>query len=63
MKNFILIILNFCSMTLVSQTTCKITYIANDGFLINTADKKVLVSALFGVGEGNWYDKPNDYLK
>ena len=40
--------------------TCTITYIANEGFLIETNNSKVLIDALFGGIRGNWCDQPND---
>ena len=63
MKNFILILLIFYSTSAISQSPCKITYIANEGFLIKSDDKKILIDALFGGFDGNWCDKPNDYTK
>jgi L-ascorbate metabolism protein UlaG (beta-lactamase superfamily) len=43
-----------------SQETCTITYIANDGFLIETGSHKILIDALFGNINGNWCDQPSD---
>ena len=40
--------------------SCTITYIANDGFLIETNNSKVLIDALFGGINGNWCDQPDD---
>jgi L-ascorbate metabolism protein UlaG (beta-lactamase superfamily) len=40
--------------------TCKISYIANEGFLIETINSKVLTDALFGGISGNWCDQPDD---
>jgi L-ascorbate metabolism protein UlaG (beta-lactamase superfamily) len=42
--------------------SCKITYIANEGFLLETAKHKILIDALFGNIEGNWCDQPGDSL-
>lgn len=39
---------------------CTVTYIANEGFLITTKNKKILVDALFGGIRGNWCDQPGD---
>jgi L-ascorbate metabolism protein UlaG (beta-lactamase superfamily) len=39
---------------------CTVTYIANEGFLIETANHKVLIDALFGNIKGNWCDQPGD---
>ncbi|MDD4492248.1 MAG: MBL fold metallo-hydrolase [Bacteroidales bacterium] len=63
MKNLILILLIFYYTSAISQSTCKITYIANEGFLIKADDKKILIDALFGGFDGNWCDKPNDDTK
>jgi L-ascorbate metabolism protein UlaG (beta-lactamase superfamily) len=40
--------------------TCTVTYIANEGFLVETASHKVLIDALFGNLKGNWCDQPGD---
>lgn len=40
--------------------TCTVTYIANDGFLIETANHKILIDAVFGNIQGNWCDQPGD---
>ncbi|MFA6127253.1 MAG: MBL fold metallo-hydrolase [Bacteroidales bacterium] len=37
-----------------------VTYIANEGFLIETANHKILIDALFGNIRGNWCDQPGD---
>lgn len=37
-----------------------VTYIANEGFFIETANHKVLIDAIFGNIHGNWCDQPND---
>ena len=64
-KKFISIIfLLFTAGSIVnSQKTvesCAITYVANEGFLIETAKHKVLIDALFGNIKGNWCDQPAD---
>jgi len=41
---------------------CTVTYIANEGFLLETAKHKVIVDALFGNINGNWCDQPGDSL-
>ncbi|MBP1631366.1 MAG: hypothetical protein H6Q15_2259 [Bacteroidetes bacterium] len=63
MKNCILVLLILYSTSAISQSPCKITYIANEGFLIKIDDKKILIDALFGGFDGNWCDKPNDDTK
>jgi L-ascorbate metabolism protein UlaG (beta-lactamase superfamily) len=40
--------------------TCTVTYVANEGFLIETPNHKILVDALFGDIRGNWCDQPGD---
>jgi L-ascorbate metabolism protein UlaG (beta-lactamase superfamily) len=40
--------------------TCTVTYTANEGFLIETTNHKVLIDALFGNIKGNWCDQPGD---
>ncbi len=39
---------------------CKVTYVANEGFLIATKTNKVIVDAIFGGIKGNWCDQPPD---
>ncbi len=48
------------SNTIFSQNKCKVTYIANEGFLIETVGKKILVDALFDKIDGDWCDSPTD---
>ena len=43
-----------------SFDACRITYVANEGFLIETKHHRVLVDALFGNIEGDWCDQPTD---
>lgn len=38
----------------------KVTYVANEGFLIATSNHKVLIDALFGNIPGNWCEQPDD---
>ena len=42
------------------EDVCSVTYIANDGFLVATKNKKILADALFGGIKGNWCDQPGD---
>jgi L-ascorbate metabolism protein UlaG (beta-lactamase superfamily) len=44
----------------VPKTQCTVTYIANEGFLFEFKDGKVLIDALFGGINGNWCDQPDD---
>ena len=39
---------------------CTVTYIANEGFLIETTNHKVLIDGLFGNIKGTWCDQPGD---
>ena len=45
-----------------SRDTCTVTYIANEGFLIETKNQKVLIDALFGGIKGDWCEQPGDSL-
>jgi L-ascorbate metabolism protein UlaG (beta-lactamase superfamily) len=60
MKTFLMIILTLGFNTLHAEDSCKITYISNEGFLIETQGKKVLIDGLFDHIEGNWCDSPNE---
>lgn len=37
-----------------------VTYVANEGFLIQTENRKILVDALFGGIKGDWCEQPSD---
>jgi L-ascorbate metabolism protein UlaG (beta-lactamase superfamily) len=41
---------------------CTVTYIANEGFLIETSNHKILIDALFGDIQGNWCEQPVDSI-
>lgn len=43
-----------------SQTECKVTYISNEGFLLEVDGIKVLVDALFDNINESWCDSPSD---
>jgi L-ascorbate metabolism protein UlaG (beta-lactamase superfamily) len=67
MKNksisYIIICLVLCSGHLNSQepkVQCSVTYVVNDGFLLETRNSKILIDALFGGIKGNWCDQPDD---
>jgi len=47
---------------LQEKTKATITYIANEGFLIQTSNCKILSDALFGGIKGNWCEQPGDSL-
>jgi len=60
MRIYLIIILTLGFTILHAQDSCKITYISNEGFLIETQGKKVLIDGLFDHIEGNWCDSPSD---
>lgn len=62
MNKILVIILTLSYATLVSQVPCDITYVANEGFIIEANNKKVVVDALFNKIDGNWCDSPSDSL-
>ncbi len=45
-----------------AQAPLTVTYIANEGFLIESAGKKILIDALFGGWQSDWCDVPSDSL-
>lgn len=45
-----------------SQNECKVTYISNEGFLIEVDGKKVLIDALFDEIDEDWCDSPSDSI-
>jgi len=61
---FISIILFICCCisNIYSQKECNVTYVSNEGFLVETAGKKVLIDALFDNIDGNWCDSPSDSI-
>jgi L-ascorbate metabolism protein UlaG (beta-lactamase superfamily) len=62
MKTIVIILLNLmlAPSLIYSQNECKITYISNEGFLIEADGKKVLIDALFDKIDGNWCDSPSE---
>ena len=60
MKKIILFFLIAIPSILFSQNECKVTYISNEGFLIELDGKRVLIDALFDKIDGNWCDSPSD---
>lgn len=50
------------SVSLV-EPKATVTYVANEGFLVRTANSKILVDALFGGIKGNWCEHPGDSLQ
>jgi L-ascorbate metabolism protein UlaG (beta-lactamase superfamily) len=57
---FVLLVNSMFTYSQENGKTCTITYIANDGFLLETKNSKVLIDALFGGIKGNWCDQPGD---
>ncbi len=55
----LLLILFMLPIMAKAQNTCHITYIANEGFLVETGGKKVIIDGLFGQIDGDWCDSPN----
>ena len=47
---------------LPDKAMAKVTYVANEGFLIETSKGKILVDALFGGIKGSWCEVPGDSL-
>ena len=43
-----------------AQDSCRITYISNEGFLLEAQGKKVLIDGLFEHIDGNWCDSPTE---
>ncbi|MBN2780940.1 MAG: MBL fold metallo-hydrolase [Candidatus Marinimicrobia bacterium] len=64
MKYFLSILPVFLSLILChcSSSDLKITYIGNEGFLIETGNKKILSDALWGEMENTAYEVPSDSL-
>ena len=62
MKPLITCILFVVTLVLYSQDECKITYVSNEGFLIETGGKRILCDALFDKAEVDWCDSPTDSI-
>ena len=45
-----------------TEKSCNITYTGNEGFLVETMSKKIMVDALFGGIKGKWCDQPGDSI-
>ena len=43
-----------------SQNTVEVTYIANEGFMVEIGETKILLDALFGGLQGDWADQPDE---
>ncbi|MFC2096892.1 MBL fold metallo-hydrolase [Bacteroidota bacterium] len=57
---FILLGLIFITNNLFSQNDCKVTYIGNEGFLIEYAGKKIIVDGLLNNLESKYFHSPSD---
>ena len=57
-KSICIILLMLSSINSISQSKCNVTYIANEGFLIETANKKILIDAIFSLNDGDSYVSP-----
>ena len=44
------------------KKNCEVTYISNEGFLVEVDGKKVLIDALFDRIAGDWCDSPTDSI-
>lgn len=62
MKKSIIFIVLLFSKVLFSQSETKITYISNEGFLVEIDDKKVLIDALYNTIKDDWCDSPSDSI-
>jgi L-ascorbate metabolism protein UlaG (beta-lactamase superfamily) len=45
-----------------AQKNCEVTYISNEGFLLEVNGKKVLIDALFEKIKADWCDSPSDSI-
>lgn len=60
MKKILLLVLTaIIIVPLAAQTKTDITYIANDGFIIENDNKKIAVDALFNTINDDWCDSPS----
>ena len=62
-KNILLIAILLYTSSAVPQSVCKVTYVANEGFLLETTNNKILIDAVFGGFKGTWCDIPDDDTK
>ncbi len=62
-KNFIvLIIILFVSIAWTGDRSINVTYVSNEGFLLESDNKKILIDALFGGLKAEWCDVPDKEL-
>ena len=64
MKTIIIVLLSLILIPseIYSQNECKITYISNEGFLIEVDGRKVLIDAIFDKIAGSWCDSPSENI-
>jgi L-ascorbate metabolism protein UlaG (beta-lactamase superfamily) len=62
MNKILLVILLLFPTIVFSQKECEVTYISNEGFLIEIDGIKVMVDALFDEIKENWCDSPSDSI-
>lgn len=59
LKKAFLILITLIPLGIHSQNECNITYVSNEGFLIEANGKKVLIDALFDTMSEDWCDSPS----
>jgi L-ascorbate metabolism protein UlaG (beta-lactamase superfamily) len=64
MKTTVILLLSHLLIPLsaYSQIEAKITYISNEGFLIEASGQKVLIDGLFDKIDGDWCDSPSENM-
>ncbi|MBN1187827.1 MAG: MBL fold metallo-hydrolase [Bacteroidales bacterium] len=62
MKKIVLILLCVIPMVIFAQKQCNVTYISNEGFIVEFKNKKILIDALFDKVEGDWCESPTDSM-
>lgn len=55
----VIILLSFLLLSFSTDQPLKTTYISNEGFMLETGGKKILIDALFGHLDADWCDVPN----
>lgn len=62
-KNILLTAIMLFPALVFPQSQYKVTYIANEGFMVETVNRKILLDAVFGGFKGTWCDIPDDEIK
>jgi L-ascorbate metabolism protein UlaG (beta-lactamase superfamily) len=57
-----IIAINTFTLSLVAQKDCEITYVANQGFILESNNKKIIIDGLFNKIDGNWCHSPSDEI-